>query len=125
MTKQQAKIIYYNHYWKPKGFCKIESTKIALMVHDWIITSDRAVEQIRKMLHSEYNTHLIVSNTMDDDMIHCMNAVEDQGKLLLRIAEIRKDYYRSLTITNGEPNTQVRFLDGWINRVNDCLRVDV
>ncbi|MCY1701285.1 hypothetical protein OVA10_25140 [Lelliottia sp. SL45] len=125
MTKEQAEVIYYNHYWEPKGFCKIENTKIALMVYDWTITSGRAVTQIRKMLHNEYNTHLTVSNTMDDDMIHCMNAVEDQGQLLSRIAEIRKDYYRSLTITNGEPNTQIRFLNGWINRVNDCLRVDI
>ncbi|HAP0290014.1 TPA: hypothetical protein IRP87_004202, partial [Escherichia coli] len=104
MTKEQAEIIYYNHYWEPKGFCKLENTKVALMVYDWTITSGRAVKQIRKMLHDEYNNRLIVNNIMDDDMIHCINAVEDQEQLLSRIAEIRKDYYRSLTITNGEPN---------------------
>lgn len=125
MTKEQAEIIYYNHYWEPKGFCKLETIKIALMLYDWTITSGRAVTQVRKMLHNEYNTHLVVSNTMDDDMIHCINAIEDQEQLLSRIAEVRKEYYRSLTITNGEPNTQVRFLTGWINRVNDCLRVNI
>lgn len=125
MTKEQAEIIYYNHYWKPKGFCKLETIKIALMLYDWTITSGRAVTQVRKMLHNEYNINLVVSNTMDDDMIHCINAIEDQEQLLSRIAEVRKEYYRSLTITNGEPNTQVRFLTGWINRVNDCLRVNI
>ncbi|OCN58462.1 glycoside hydrolase family 108 protein, partial [Klebsiella pneumoniae] len=120
MTKEQAEIIYYNHYWEPKGFCKLETIKIALMLYDWTITSGRAVTQVRKMLHNEYNINLVVSNTMDDDMIHCINAIEDQEQLLSRIAEVRKEYYRSLTITNGEPNTQVRFLTGWINRVNDC-----
>ncbi|HHQ5685659.1 glycoside hydrolase family 108 protein [Klebsiella quasipneumoniae] len=125
MTKEQAEIIYYNHYWEPKGFCKLETIKIALMIYDWTITSGRAVTQIRKMLHNEYNINLVVSNTMDDDMIHCINAIEDQEQLLSRIAEVRKEYYRSLTITNGEPNTQVRFLTGWINRVNDCLRVNI
>ncbi|EPU1239071.1 glycoside hydrolase family 108 protein, partial [Klebsiella pneumoniae] len=119
MTKEQAEIIYYNHYWEPKGFCKLETIKIALMLYDWTITSGRAVTQVRKMLHNEYNINLVVSNTMDDDMIHCINAIEDQEQLLSRIAEVRKEYYRSLTITNGEPNTQVRFLTGWINRVND------
>ncbi|HBX6976529.1 TPA: hypothetical protein MIB01_27065, partial [Klebsiella pneumoniae] len=117
MTKEQAEIIYYNHYWEPKGFCKLETIKIALMLYDWTITSGRAVTQVRKMLHNEYNINLVVSNTMDDDMIHCINAIEDQEQLLSRIAEVRKEYYRSLTITNGEPNTQVRFLTGWINRV--------
>ncbi|HBA9128642.1 TPA: hypothetical protein J1299_002772, partial [Escherichia coli] len=113
MTKEQAEIIYYNHYWEPKGFCKLENTKVALMVYDWTITSGRAVKQIRKMLHDEYNNRLIVNNIMDDDMIHCINAVENQEQLLSRIAEIRKDYYRSLTITNGEPNAQIKFLNGW------------
>ncbi|HHG0885222.1 TPA: glycoside hydrolase family 108 protein [Klebsiella pneumoniae] len=125
MTKEQAEIIYYNHYWEPKGFCKLETIKIALMLYDWTITSGRAVTQVRKMLHNEYNINLVVSNTMDDDMIHCINAIEDQEQLLSRIAEVRKEYYRSLTITNGEPNTQVRFLTSWINRVNDCLRVNI
>lgn len=125
MTKEQAEIIYYNHYWEPKGFCKLENTKVALMVYDWTITSGRAVKQIRKMLHDEYNNRLIVNNIMDDEMIHCINAVEDQEQLLSRIAEIRKDYYRSLTITNGEPNAQIKFLNGWINRVDDCLKVDI
>ncbi|GKN53065.1 TPA: hypothetical protein RFU08_003203 [Klebsiella pneumoniae subsp. pneumoniae] len=125
MTKEQAEIIYYNHYWEPKGFCKLETIKIALMLYGWTITSGRAVTQVRKMLHNEYNINLVVSNTMDDDMIHCVNAIEDQEQLLSRIAEVRKEYYRSLTITNGEPNTQVRFLTGWINRVNDCLRVNI
>ncbi|EPJ9548145.1 glycosyl hydrolase 108 family protein [Klebsiella pneumoniae] len=125
MTKEQAEIIYYNHYWEPKCFCKLETIKIALMLYDWTITSGRAVTQVRKMLHNEYNINLVVSNTMDDDMIHCINAIEDQEQLLSRIAEVRKEYYRSLTITNGEPNAQVRFLTGWINRVNDCLRVNI
>nr|EKU4000232.1 hypothetical protein [Klebsiella pneumoniae] len=95
MTKEQAEIIYYNHYWEPKGFCKLETIKIALMLYDWTITSGRAVTQVRKMLHNEYNINLVVSNTMDDDMIHCINAIEDQEQLLSRIAEVRKEYYRS------------------------------
>ncbi|HIE4173858.1 TPA: glycosyl hydrolase 108 family protein [Klebsiella pneumoniae] len=90
MTKEQAEIIYYNHYWEPKGFCKLETIKIALMLYDWTITSGRAVTQVRKMLHNECNINLVVSNTMDDDMIHCINAIEDQEQLLSRIAEVRK-----------------------------------
>ncbi|MHB7720896.1 hypothetical protein ACYCN2_23175, partial [Klebsiella pneumoniae] len=54
-----------------------------------------------------------------------LDSVEFQDQLLSRIEEVRKLYYRSLTITNGEPNTKVRFLTGWINRVNDCLRVNI
>jgi flagellum-specific peptidoglycan hydrolase FlgJ len=44
---------------------------------------------------------------------------------IMRTADIRRDYYQSLTITDGYPNTQVRFLTGWLKRVDDCLRVNV
>ncbi|WP_436883196.1 glycoside hydrolase family 108 protein [Enterobacter asburiae] len=123
MTKEQAETIYYNHYWKPKGFCKLENTKVALMIYDWTITSGLAVKQIRKLLHGEYDPRININNSMDDDMIHCVNNVEGQEQLLNRIAEVRKDYYRSLTITDGKQNSQVKFLKGWINRVDDCLKV--
>ncbi|HCL6630387.1 TPA: hypothetical protein N2R15_005220, partial [Citrobacter amalonaticus] len=125
LTKQQAEVIYYNHYWKPKGFCKLENTKIALMIYDWTITSGRAVKQIRKLLNEEYDSRVSISNSIDDDMIHCINNIDEQEKLLNRIADVRKDYYRSLTVTNGEPNTQVKFLTGWLGRVDDCLTVNV
>ncbi|NLS54066.1 glycosyl hydrolase 108 family protein [Hafnia alvei] len=123
MTKSQAETIYYNHYWNPKGFCKLESTKIALMIYDWTITSGLAIKQIRKCLHNEYDSKLSVSNKMDDNMIHCINNIDVQELLLNRIAEIRNEYYRSLTVTNGKPNAQVKFLKGWLNRVDDCLQV--
>lgn len=125
MTMQQAETIYYNHYWKPKGFCKLENTKIALMIYDWTITSGRAIKQIRKLLHGEYNEKLSINNNMDDDMINSINDIDNQEQLLNRIADIRKDYYRSLTVTDGKPNAQVKFLKGWINRVDDCLKVEV
>lgn len=48
------------------------------------------LHRYEKMLHNEYNINLVVSNTMDDDMIHCINAIEDQEQLLSRIAEVRK-----------------------------------
>jgi len=125
MTKEQTETIYYNHYWKPKGFCKLENTKIALMIYDWTITSGRAIKQIRKLLHGEYNAKLSINNHMDDDMINCVNDIDNQEQLLNRIADVRKDYYRSLTVTDGKPNAQVKFLKGWINRVDDCLNVSV
>ncbi|MCG3102010.1 hypothetical protein MAQ58_21530 [Enterobacter sp. DRP3] len=73
MTSQQADAIYYNNHWKPKGFCKLENTKIALIIYDWTITSGLAVKQIRKLLHADYDSKLGVSNRIDDDMTHCVN----------------------------------------------------
>mgnify|MGYP005609730243 CR=1 FL=1 len=49
--------------------------------------------------------------------------IEDQEKFLNRIAEIRKQYYTDLTFTKGVKNSQVVFLKGWHNRVDDCLNI--
>lgn len=125
MTKEQAEVIYYNNFWVPKGFCKLENTKIALMIYDWTVTSRWAIREVRALLHNEYDEKLAVSNVMDDDMIHCINAIEPQDAFLQRLAEVRKEYYRSLTITKGEQNNQIKYLKGWQARVDDCLRVSV
>ncbi|MBS9443985.1 glycoside hydrolase family 108 protein [Photorhabdus heterorhabditis] len=123
LTKDQAEVIYYNHYWEPKGFCKIENSKIALMIYDWTITSGKAIKEIRRLINSEFDSKLSISNSMDDDMIHCINAIEGQGDFLQRLADVRKGYYESLTYTNGARNNQVKYLVGWLGRVDDCLKV--
>ncbi|KMW72431.1 hypothetical protein TI10_15180 [Photorhabdus luminescens subsp. luminescens] len=123
LTKDQAEIIYYNHYWEPRGFCKIENSKIALMIYDWTITSGKAIKETRKLINSEFYSKLPISNSIDDDMIHSINAIEGQGNFLQRLADVRKRYYESLTYTNGVRNNQIKYLAGWLGRVDDCLKV--
>ena len=51
-----------------------------------------------------------------------MNSVPDAGGLTQRISEIRKDYYENLVSDN--PKNAV-FLKGWLNRVDNCMKVDI
>lgn len=125
MTKSQAETVYYNNFWEPQGFCKLESTKIALMIYDWTITSRWAIREVRTLIHNEYCDNLVISNTMDDDMIHCINAINSQESFLQRLAQFRKEYYTSLTITDGQQNKQIKYLKGWNSRVDDCLKVSI
>lgn len=125
MTKEQAEVIYYNHYWQSRGFCKLENTKVALMIYDWTITSRWAIREVRTLINSEYDSRLQISNAMDDSMVHCINSINDQNSFLHHLANVRKNYYRSLAVTNGIPNTQIKFLNGWLGRVDDCLQADV
>lgn len=48
--------------------------------------------------------------------------MKDQENLLNDIAKIRKQYYTDLTYTKGKRNNKIKFLDGWHNRVDDCLK---
>ncbi len=59
---------------------------------------------------------------MGKQTIDAINAIVDQESLLQDIAAIRRQYYTNLTIK--DPG-QIGNLKGWLNRVNDCLQVQV
>ncbi|KAF6662693.1 type VI secretion system tip protein VgrG [Enterobacteriaceae bacterium EKM102V] len=118
ITPEQAEVIYKKRYWDPSGFNDIKDPKLALMSYDWSITSGGAGKQIQKLLNSQYGKNVKVDGVIGPDTISAMNSVEDSSKLTNSIAEIRKQYYTNLTISDPKnlPN-----LNGWLNRVNDCL----
>lgn len=59
-----------------------------------------------------------MDNYIGTETINVINCITDQNRLLYDIASIRKQYYKRLTIRT--PSNK-RFLDGWNNRVDDCL----
>ncbi|QXE07345.1 chitinase (plasmid) [Paraburkholderia sprentiae WSM5005] len=122
MTDEQAKKIYLMRYWEPRGFCKIQNIKTALMVYDWTITSGGAIGKVKKVLNDYFNKSLHLNSTMDQLMVDAINSVADQNVLIEKIAESRRAYYTALTV--GHPS-QLQFLAGWINRVNDCSQANI
>ena len=122
LSSKNAEIIYRKRYWEPKGFCKLKNDCVGLMVYDWTITSGGATRQIQKLLNNEFGQNLIVDGAMGKGTIAGINNVQNQQKLLQRISEIRKDYYTNLAIKNGKTTPLYKFLKGWKNRVDDCMK---
>ncbi|MHC5352249.1 glycoside hydrolase family 108 protein, partial [Metapseudomonas furukawaii] len=123
LTQHQAEIIYFKRYWKPKGFCDLKNIKTALMIYDWTITSGKAVREVQKVLVNEFGKIVTIDNTMGRKTIDAINSIMDQEYLGQRISESRKSYYTSLTVNrDGTTNAKIKFLKGWHNRVDDCLR---
>lgn len=122
LTDEQATIIYRKRYWGEKGYCKVNSVKVALMIYDWSITSGGALKEVNNLLKNHYNLNPNSGpkgNKLDAGTI---NSVVDQSDLLERIAQIRRDYYKDLA--KNHPKNK-KFLKGWLNRVTDCLAVSV
>lgn len=92
------------------------------MIYDWTITSGGAVKQVQKLLKNEFSQSIKDDGGMGPLTIDAINDVEDQDKLLTRLAKIRKQYYTNLTYTDGKKNHHEVFLQGWLNRVDDCLK---
>ncbi|MGK3115383.1 type VI secretion system tip protein TssI/VgrG [Candidatus Pantoea formicae] len=118
LTPEQAETIYKKRYWNASGFNDIKDPKLALMSYDWTITSGGAGKKIQQLLNNQYGQNLKVDGAIGPNTIAAMNSVADSGELTESIAKIRKEYYTNLTVVdpNNLPN-----LNGWINRVNDCL----
>lgn len=122
LTDEQATIIYRKRYWEPKGFCKINDERVGLMVYDWSITSGGAGKQVQKLLVNEFEQDISIDGSIGPKTIEALNNVQDQDKLLNRIAEIRKQYYTDLAYDKkGKPTKNLKFLKGWHNRVDECL----
>ena len=127
ISDADAEIIYRKRYWEPKGFCKIKNDRIGLMVYDWSITSGRAIKKVQQLLKDEFQQNISTTGSMDEGTISSLNNIVDQDKLLDRISEIRKDYYTALAYEadGTTPSKNHKFLNGWINRVNDCMGVQI
>lgn len=126
ITDDQAEVIYRKRYWEPKGFCEIKNDKVGLMIYDWIITSGGAAKEIQKLLVNTYNQKIIIDGGMGVKTIQALNSISDQDVLLKNITEIRKNYYISLAFDKkGNKTKNFKFLKGWLNRVDDCLRTEI
>jgi lysozyme family protein len=122
LTSEQAETIYLKRYWEPKGFCKFNDQRVALMVYDWTITSSGAAKQIQSMLNSRYDANIEIDGGMGNKTVEALNSIDNQEKLLNEIANLRRDYYTNITINNP---SQIVYLKGWLKRVDDCLQVEI
>lgn len=122
LSEAQAEIIYRKRYWEPRGFCKIDNPRTALMIYDWTITSGKAIREVQQVLAREFGAKVRADNVMGPSTIDAINGIGDQGQLVSSLAVARKEYYRSLTYnTDGSQNANRKFLNGWIARVDRCL----
>lgn len=123
ISDAQAEIIYRKRYWEPKGFCQLNNDRVGLMVYDWTITSGGASKEIQKLLVNSYHQDIAIDGGMGPQTIQALNAVSDQTALLNAITNIRKNYYTALAFqANGAKTKNYKFLQGWLNRVDDCLK---
>ena len=71
---------------------------------------------------SDFSKKIEFDNKISDNFIFQINSIEDQNDLVGKIGISRKKYYTSLAFnSDGSPNKNYKFLNGWISRVDRCL----
>ena len=120
-STERSDILVFNCYLCHVRFlltCYVCSTKIG-EISDISKCFENFVSQTRGVLTRIYAAELRVDNNIGSATIAKINEVKDQKLLLHEIAMRRKKYYESLV---EKDFTQEVFLDGWLNRVDDCLQ---
>lgn len=121
LTVDGAKKIYKEEFYSCNQIDRIQNPKVAFMIFDWIVNAGgNADEQIQIMLNNKYGTSLKVDKTIGIKTIEAINRISDQQKLLLDIAQSRREYYEE--IANKKPSRR-KFRNGWMNRVDECLNI--
>lgn len=106
------------------------------MFYDWTITSGGARREFARLLESQYEQDIENNNNFSKNISKAINNVDDQDDLLINLTKLRKEYYTSLTYKTNKDGTfkkdekgemiktsNYKFLKGWLNRVDDCLKI--
>lgn len=109
---------FYNFMWSVCGVDKIDNTKVAICLYDFIFNSQFARREIQRFLVTK-------GYELDDDNIfgkQSLAAINDyvsknkESDVLKQFFRVRETYLLNLIKRNP---TQKKFLLGWMNRIND------
>lgn len=96
------------------------------MISDWSITSGGAIKKVQQLLVDEFDQNITIDEKIGESIAVIINSIADQDNLLTRNTEIRREYYINLAIkADGTHTKNYVFLEGWLNRVDDCLKVKI
>ena len=114
LTKDFAKNIYLKKYYLGNKLDKVIDDKVALSICDWAVNSGRnGTKNAQIAINQLTNANLDVDGIIGSKTLEALNAI-DSEKFLEVYHNLQRIYYRSKVEAD---NTQKRFFDGWINRV--------
>ena len=94
------------------------------MIYDWTITSGGAIRELQKFLKNNYAADLKVDGILGKEVRGVLNGMSGGATILSEIAVLRKAYYANEANRSDRPGN-MNFLEGWLRRVDACLKVDL
>ena len=117
MTSERASEIYLHDFWRPLLLDDINSQGVADTVFDQAVNAGktRAVSMLQNVLNA-MGSNLVQDGAMGQKTVEAANSM-DAETLFLNYQQKRIDYYKFIAT---KPSNS-KFLQGWINRVNDIV----
>lgn len=122
LTREQAKDIYYQHYWLPMNLRGIDSDDLILHLFDHGINAGKrtAIRMIQRIVNVKTDGIIGINTVYRINSFGNVYRVIDGYGLLTTIAEhyiyARRCYYSDLV--SRRPATQ-KYLKGWYNRIQN------
>ena len=114
LTIDFAKNIYLKKYYLGNKLDKVVNDKVALSICDWAVNSGRnGTKNVQVALNQINGSDLVVDGIIGNKTLEALNSV-DSEKFLEVYHNLQRIYYKKKVEAD---NTQKRFFDGWINRV--------
>jgi lysozyme family protein len=122
LTREQAKALYYNHYWQPMNLDGIRNEDLVLHIFDHGINAGKrtAIRMVQRLVEAKADgicgdvtkkaINTFPGRTVVIEGYGLLNSLPDHYKYA------RYRYYTDLTIRR--PVTQ-KYLKGWYNRINN------
>ena len=123
LTKEQAKIIYFNSYWQPMNLEGIKNANLVLHLFDHGVNAGKrnAIRMVQKIVEVKQDGICGAVTTKAINTFQQPIFVVDGYGMISTVFEhfkyARYKYYADLTIRR--PVTK-KYLRGWYNRIHDC-----
>ena len=108
---------YYYSVWLKDGYHKINDPIVRDYLFDYRNTGLVAYKHVKEILIDMGFTNLNSRPVMDESTINAINK-SNPMIFILRLQEIRRDYYERVADTKPELR---KYLKGWLNRANDII----
>jgi lysozyme family protein len=118
LTLDQAKKLYYDHYWKNLNYDKIEDERIAVEMFDQAVNmgpgnANRNLQKAYNLLNRGKAEDLKVDGIIGPITLTYVNRYPYQGDLLQLLNVLQAKHY--IAIIENDPS-QEKFFRGWLQR---------
>ena len=110
----EVKQYYWDKYFSPEGFAQLKSKKVALALFDFTVHGGYSPTKLKTAVTAQTGRTLSAGNTLSTADTAVLNKM-NETKLVDIILRLRTGHLANIVKNNP---SQVKFADGWSNRLN-------
>lgn len=114
LTLKKSDQIYFDKFWIPNGYERINNSKMAIKIMDTAINTgaSQANKLLKRSINVVYEKNIAVNGILDGDTVKLLNLLDNE----LIIEEFRKQQANFYNLIIKKNHSYKVFRNGWMNR---------